>query len=157
MAMFVKNHFGTNSKSCLPFLLLFFSFCFLPNLLLGQKATTNYQYDKVYLKYTHYYKNGLYYPHLFGTKYLKDEMTVSPEAVIEYSKFEKKRNVTFVSMFLGAGLGAVAMYADLGNESTNVGLMSAALGCDIVAITFGVKSIKSAKRAVKLRNDFILP
>jgi len=51
----------------------------------------NYSAKTIYLKGNKYIKDGLEYKNGFFFQNLKKEMEVSPQAVVEYSRFEKKR------------------------------------------------------------------
>ncbi len=126
------------------------------NLVSAQSAIELYEKETIYLSTSMYIKNGEKHPLGLFSKNLRKEMAVSPEAVIEFKRYEKKRNLGLA--FLAAGLGGYMTATALNSASNEVrgGIMFGSLGFMIASVPFNFQSIKSYNKAIWLRNGAVL-
>lgn len=124
-------------------------------LLNAQSGFEKYQKESIYLQNNKYVKNGVTYPiGLFGGK-IKSELEISPNAIIEFEKFEKNRNNAII--LYGAGLGALigGLLID-DNEPLSTGLNVGAIGLLTGTIILGNNAVKNYHKAIWIRNGDIL-
>ena len=142
----MKKH--TFYCSAVPFFLAFF-FCRLLN---AQAPLTDCEKDRIYLAGKKYFKNDKEYrTGLFG-KYLKKEMEASPQAVIEFGKYQKNAKAATVALMTGIALVTAAVVVDDSDQQPKLGLATAGLGLLVVQTPIYWKSKKHFGKAFWLRN-----
>ncbi len=132
-------------------LTLFFSLPFF-RLANAQAELQAYEHDAIYLKLNSYLKNGQKHRYGFGGKNLKKEMEVSPNAVIEYKKAEKNRNLFLVSLLVSSSLTIWEMTTDREDREKRRNITTVNLVPTGFTIYFGIKTINKANKAAKIRN-----
>lgn len=132
------------------FILLFLLGSFLN--VQGQTQNKSYQEQSIYLKGNKYVKNGEVYPNGFFMKKLKKEIEVSPDAVLEFQKYEKNRNIglVFSTISLAAFMSTIA----IDNDDVNLGLLIGGTATGLVSIPFFIKSTNQLNKAIWVRNGF---
>ena len=120
----------------------------------AQFENKKYQTESIYFKGSKYVKNGIEYRIGFLGKNLKKEMEVSPNAVIEYNIFEKKRNTALILSSIGLATLVSAIFVD--NKDIQTGLIIGGIGLTIVSFPFTTKASNSFQKAVWIRNGEIL-
>ena len=133
------------------FILLFF---FSLSTAQAQFVNKDYQIESIYLKGAKYVKNGIVYPRGFFDVKLKNEMEISPNAVIEFKKYQKKRNIALILSTLG--LVTITAAIDPNNANTSPSLVVIGLGAALVAIPFSVKATNHFHKSIWIRNGDIL-
>jgi len=119
----------------------------------GQTVNEKYQTGSIYLQGRYYVKDGVKYP-ITSWKNLKKEMEVSPDAVMEYEKFQHKRSTAFIFETIGLLSVISSFYVD--NEGLQYGLFFGGLGLTIVSFPINHKANNSLHKAIWLRNGAIL-
>lgn len=137
-------------QPCLGIFLLFFSHSMAHSQITNEK----YQTESIYLQNFKYIKNGTETRITAWNKDLKKEMEVSPDAVMEYDKFLKKRKTAFLLATAGLVSAITGLYVD--NEALQYGLVLGGLGLAIVSVPISGKANKSLDKAIWLRNGAIL-
>ena len=120
----------------------------------AQIENEKYQSESIYFKGPKYVKNGIEYRIGFLGKNLKKEMEVSPNAVIEYNIFEKKRNTAAILSSIGLASLVSAIFVD--DKDIQTGLIIGGVGLTIVSFPFATKASNSFQKAVWIRNGEIL-
>ena len=140
---------------------ILFLFCSLSILILTCSSQINaqfknkkYQSEAIYLKGNKYISNGIEYRLGFLNVNLKHEMQISPNAVIEYSNYEKKRNSALA--FATIGLAGVVSALFVSNRNAQVGLALGGLGATIISLPLSLKANNSLQKAIWIRNGEIL-
>ena len=105
-------------KICIRLLLITsisISYCTLTN---AQLINTKIQTDSISLNLFHgkYVKNGKKYNIGFLSKNLKKEMIISPNAIIEFKKYERHRNRAMLLSVIGAGMVWGAIFSHDNNS-----------------------------------------
>ncbi len=118
----------------------------------AQTELSVYEHDAIYVKFPSYLKNGKKHLYGFGGKNLKKEMEVSPNAVIEYKKVEKNRDLFLVSLIIGSGLTIWRLSTDSDDREKRNNIATANLVPTGFMLYFGIKTINKAKKAAKIRN-----
>ena len=139
-------------KSFLPFvftLLFFFTFSSVN----AQFANKDYQMESIYLKGGKYIKNGIEYPQGFLSRNLKQEMKISPNALMEYKKFERNRNIGLVISSIGIAVLSTSIYYRQRDISVTPYI---AVGLSLASIPFSVVSINHLHKAIWIRNGDVL-
>jgi len=113
----------------------------------------NYAAKTIYLKGNRFVKDGIEYPNGFLFQNLKKEMEVSPHAVIEFKKYEKKRNIGIILSAAGliGTLYAVPQVVS-GNEKFGRNLMLGSLSASLISIPFTLKSVNHFHKSIWIRN-----
>ena len=113
----------------------------------------NYAAKTIYMKGNKFVKDGMEYPNGFLFQNLKNEMEVSPYAVIEFKKYERNRNIGFLLVVAGAvcAVSAIPNYA-IGNEKKGNRLLIGSLGANLISIPFTIKSANHFHKAIWIRN-----
>ena len=140
-----------------------FSVSFLFTFLICFSGTA--QPEIIELKWAHYKKGGEKYYFGLLDKNLKAEMAVSPRAVIEFQKYEKKRNNFYLLYGIGTVLTVTGFFIDSKNSGFDSGfgnnwkkdlVLSGGLAFVIWSIPVGFESLKIRKNAVRIRNEDVL-
>ncbi|HFA50874.1 MAG TPA: hypothetical protein ENJ95_17840 [Bacteroidetes bacterium] len=85
-------------------------------------------------------------------KNLKKEMEVSPNAVIEFKKAERNRNLFLLSGLATSGLAIWFWNIDRQDKKKSNAVLYPLLGADVFTVYFGINTIKKTKKAVRIRN-----
>jgi len=112
-----------------------------------------YQTESIYIQNKKYVKNGVAHSITSWTKDLKKEMEVSPDAVMEYSKFQRQRKVAFILSTVGFVSVVSSFYVS--DEIQNYFFLGG-LTVGIVSIPLYRTAGKSLNKAIWLRNGAIL-
>jgi len=128
-------------------------------LFLCNAANAQYQVDRnyaaktIYLKGNKFIKDGIEYPNGFLFQNLKNEMKISPYAVIEYKQYERKRNTGILLAITGTVCAVYALqnYAN-GNEKKGNRLLIGSLGANLISIPFTIKASNHFHKAIWIRN-----
>ncbi|MEO6347320.1 MAG: hypothetical protein ABIO60_05355 [Aquaticitalea sp.] len=128
---------------------------FLPPTAQGQNINEKYLAESIYLKGNYkYVKNGVTYRIGFLGQKLKKEMTVSPNAVMEFKKYDQKRKAVLIMSSVALALYGTGLLMD--KESTQTGLFIGGLGLSLVSIPLSSSSEKNLQKAIWIRNGDIL-
>jgi hypothetical protein len=122
----------------------------------AQSVSEKYEMETIYLSTGKYIKNGEKYPLGLFSQHLKKEMKVSPEAVIEFRRYEKKRNWGMVFIAAGAGSYLTGLALDSASDEVRGGLLIGGLGLTLTSVPFGIQSMNSYHKAIWLRNGAVL-
>ncbi len=117
----------------------------------------NSEDHEILLRFPHYYKkNNQKYPILFSQKKLKKELFKSSRSLHEFEKFEKQRNLFWLSFMLGST--SLITYHFIEQENTNFknGLIVGSFISASFSLHFGIKSYKKLDQAIWIRNQDIL-
>lgn len=141
------------NKTLLALLTLLFIITFFSTAQ-AQIDNKKYKTESIYFKGFKYVKNGVEYPVGFFGKNLKKEMEVSPNAVIEYKRYEKKRNTALVIYSIGLATVISGLVVD--DNNLRNGLLIGGAGVTIVSFVISDKADESFEKAVWIRNGEIL-
>ena len=114
------------------------------------QVNRDYSSKTIYLKGNKYVKDGLEYPNGFFFKNLKEEMKISPNAVIEYQKFEDKRNTSL--LLSGAAVAGILVAPFVKDENIRNGMFLGSLGLSIISIPISFKSANHFHKSIWIRN-----
>lgn len=87
----------------------------------------------------------------FFNKHLKEEMKVSPEALIEFEKYQNNSKTFLILYIVGIGSVVGAVLSE-DNPILRTGLGLAGIGFISVSVSFGRKSSNSFQIAIWIRN-----
>lgn len=113
-----------------------------------------YQTETIYLRFSTFEKNKeLYEIGIFGEG-LKQEMSISPDAMAVFKKYQKQKRWSAVC----AGLQLVTQIAAFTtrDKSQRTGLHIGGAGISIVAVPLFIGSTKNLNKAVWIRNGEVL-
>ena len=110
----------------------------------------NYSEKTIYLKGNKYIKDGIEYPNGFFFKNIKSEMEISPNAIVEYGKFEDNRNTSL--LISGLALVGVLIAPNLKNKEVRNRVLLGSLGLSLVSIPISFKSANHFQKAIWIRN-----
>ena len=116
------------------------------------KVDRNYASKTIYLKGNKFIKDGIEYPSGFLFKNLKKQMEVSPQAVIEFKKYEKNRNAAIVLSTVSLVGYLYALPRIIINNNNTNGVVLGAIGVSLISIPFSLKSANHFHKAIWLRN-----
>ena len=138
-------------KYCIAIIIFPFSYVMVH----GQMVNEKYQTESIYLKGSKYVKNGVEHSIVSWNGELKKEMEISPNAVMEYAKFQQKRKTAFFVTVLGLVSIASSVIVD-NNEGLQTGLLLGGFGLFVVSVPISAKANQSLQKAIWLRNGDIL-
>lgn len=113
-----------------------------------------YESETIYLQNSTYVKGGVKYPLGFFHSRLKKEMQISPDAMLEFRKYERKRNAFIGTYAIGSALLISNLFVK--NANTQRVLLGASLGVMVISIPFSIQSGNHLNRAVWIRNGDVL-
>jgi len=116
----------------------------------AQITNEKYQTESIYLKGKKYVKNGVEYPITSWGGALKKEMEVSPDAVMEYDKFQRKHKTAFILGTLG-GVAIISAFF-VNNDGIQNGLFLGGAGLLIASIPINAKAYNVLQKSIWLRN-----
>lgn len=127
---------------------------------------SNAQTDSIDLKLGYFVKNGEINRFGFLYKNLKSELKVSPNAMIEYEKFEKNGRrflilygaatvLTVTGLFIGSKDGDFG-FPDKQSSQEKKAFYYTGGGLALLSIPFGFKANKKLKEAVRVYNSDLL-
>ena len=120
----------------------------------AQITNEKYQTESIYLKGKKYVKNGVEYPITSWNGALKKEMEVSPDAVMEYDKFQRKHKTAFILGTLG-GVSVISAFF-VNNDGIQNGLFLGGAGLMIASIPINAKAYNGLQKSIWLRNGAVL-
>ncbi|HFA50404.1 MAG TPA: hypothetical protein ENJ95_15430 [Bacteroidetes bacterium] len=151
----MKKHISF--RFAIPLILASF-FC---SSLSAQSVLEKYEKETIYLSYNNYsyIKNGQKHWAGFFGKHLKKEMEVSPDAVIEFDRYQKK-SITSFWMVMGAGAiyvsGVLLAQERDEYDALSGSMVLAGTGLMIASIPLTINSMKHYNKAIWLRNRDVL-
>lgn len=113
-----------------------------------------YQKETIYLQNSTYVKGGVKYPLGFFHSRLKKEMQISPDAMLEFRKYERKRNTFIATYAVGSGLLISNLFVK--KPSTQKVLLGAGIGVMVISLPFSIQSGNHLQKALWIRNGDVL-
>jgi hypothetical protein len=113
-----------------------------------------YQNETIYLQNSTYIKGGIKYPLGFFHSRLKKEMQISPDAMLEFRKYERKRNAFIATYAVGSALLISNVFVKSAN--TQRVLLGAGIGVMVISLPFSIQSGNHLQKAVWIRNGDVL-
>ncbi len=116
--------------------------------------TSKYERETIYLRFSTYVKDNEAYEIGIIGEVIKHDMMVSPDAMIEFKKYQKQRKWSLVL----AGLQLVTQVAAYStrDKSWRRGLLIGSGAVAIVSIPFYIGSQRNLNKAVWIRNRDVL-
>ena len=138
-------------KCCIGVSFLLISFSSLHAQMINEK----YQSESIYLKGQKYVKNGVEHRIVSWNGDLRTEMEVSPDAVMEYSKFQRTRKTAFVLSAVGVVSIVASVFVDNNTDLPGY-LLLGGVGLTIVSIPIYRTANSHLQKAIWLRNGAVL-
>lgn len=124
--------------------------------LLAQSVLEKYDSETIYLSTYKYYKNGESHRIGLMAKNLKKEMAISPNAMIEFGKFEKKQKQAILFWSAGILTFASSYLIDKEKEELRASMQLAGVVMFYVSIPLQLKATKQLNKSVWVRNRDVL-
>ena len=151
MVLTLKGYMKTIKMLILRFLLPVCMFTFTT---LKAQQDTTYNTETIYLTFSGFVKNNKQVGMGLSGKELKQELMVSPDALIMFKKYQHKRNWTFV--FSGLQLATEIVALTTKNKSLKTGLLIGGGALSAFTIPLYIGSMTNINKAVWLRNRDVL-
>ena len=135
-------------------ILLVLLLCLLTFNALNAQQDSTYSTETIYLTFSGFVKNNKHVGMSISGKELKKELMVSPDALIMFKKYQRKRNWTFV--FSGLQLATEITAFTTKNKSLKTGLLIGGGALSAFTIPLYIGSMNNINKAVWLRNRDVL-
>ena len=138
----------------MPILRFLLPVCMFTFSTLNAQQDDTYNTETIYLTFSGFVKNNKPVGMGISGKELKKELMVSPDALIMFKKYQRKRNWTFV--FSGLQLATEITALTTKNKSLKTGLLIGGGALSAFTIPLYIGSMNNINKAVWLRNRDVL-
>lgn len=115
-----------------------------------------YDEQTIYIQGNKWVKNGQAHRAGYFPKDLKAEMTISPDATLEFKRFEKNRTASLILSGVSLAATLLAVPVSDNNRDLGTGLYTVGLAGIIATIPISIKTVKNLHKSVWLRNRAVL-
>ncbi|MEZ4957562.1 MAG: hypothetical protein R2825_28645 [Saprospiraceae bacterium] len=131
-------------------------FAFSGSQLFAQSVLEKYDSETIYLSTYKYYKKGGSHRIGLMAKNLKKEMAISPNAMIEFGKYEKKQKQAILFWSAGILTFASSYLIDKEKEELRASMQLAGVVMFYVSFPLQLKATKHLNKSVWVRNRDVL-